>query len=312
LRPLLDSTSAELRSYLEGQGLPYREDATNRTPAYARNRVRLELLPALESHFGPGSLAGVLRSMALLQAEEEVVASLAERVKPEPRPGGGLGFRARQLAGLPLALGRRAVLAALAELVGGAEEELSLARVDGVLALATVGGSGKRVVFAGVEAVREKAELILRRAGEGPGCLDLELPVPGAVEVEELAVKVVATLRRRPPAAFSEDWLAADLAALELPLRLRHPEQGDRIAPLGLGGHTRSLARCLMDRGLGREARRAALVVADGRGPIWVAGQVASERIRVTGRCGPVVVVRLGPLARPGGRRGGSSRSSGV
>ena len=308
-RPLLEFPSAELRRYLEGLGLPFRDDATNRTPAYARNRVRLELLPMLEASFGAGALTGVLRSMSLLSAEEEVVAALAEKVRPEPRSDGGLEFRAAALTELPPALGRRAVLGALAALVGGVEEELSLARVDAVLGLASGHASGKRVLFAGVEATREKAELVLRRAGPVAGLLSLELPVPGRVEVPELSLEVVATVRRRPPVAFDAGWLAAELAALELPLLLRHPAGGDRIAPLGMGGHTRSLARCLMDRGLGRAGRRLALVLADGKGPIWVAGQVASERIRVTERSGPVVVVRLRPLARAARRRRGGTGS---
>lgn len=45
LRPLLMTRKAELRSLLEELGIAWREDASNQDPAYARNRVRADILP---------------------------------------------------------------------------------------------------------------------------------------------------------------------------------------------------------------------------------------------------------------------------
>jgi len=47
LRPLLMTRKAELRRLLEELGLAWREDASNQDPAYARNRVRADILPLL-------------------------------------------------------------------------------------------------------------------------------------------------------------------------------------------------------------------------------------------------------------------------
>ena len=47
LRPLLMTRKAELRRLLEELGLLWREDASNQDPAYARNRVRADILPLL-------------------------------------------------------------------------------------------------------------------------------------------------------------------------------------------------------------------------------------------------------------------------
>jgi tRNA(Ile)-lysidine synthase len=47
LRPLLMTRKAELRRLLEELGLPWREDASNLDPAFARNRVRADILPLL-------------------------------------------------------------------------------------------------------------------------------------------------------------------------------------------------------------------------------------------------------------------------
>jgi len=48
VRPLLDVTRAEVLDYLQWLGAAFREDATNSSLHYTRNRVRHELLPLLE------------------------------------------------------------------------------------------------------------------------------------------------------------------------------------------------------------------------------------------------------------------------
>lgn len=51
IRPLLTTSREEIENYLRYRGLPWREDATNRDDAYARNRLRHQVLPVLEDLF---------------------------------------------------------------------------------------------------------------------------------------------------------------------------------------------------------------------------------------------------------------------
>lgn len=48
VRPLLTTTRAEILAYLEANGVPHREDATNSDETYARNRLRRRVTPVLE------------------------------------------------------------------------------------------------------------------------------------------------------------------------------------------------------------------------------------------------------------------------
>lgn len=52
LRPLLGCPRATLTAYLQELGQAWREDATNAVPDVARNRMRLEVLPALDRALG--------------------------------------------------------------------------------------------------------------------------------------------------------------------------------------------------------------------------------------------------------------------
>ena len=88
VRPLLHVSRSELRTYLAGRGQPFREDETNRDPAFTRNRVRHELIPFLETRFSP-SIANVLARTAEIVARRFRVDGSGGRRGRAGRPGPG-------------------------------------------------------------------------------------------------------------------------------------------------------------------------------------------------------------------------------
>ncbi|MBO0697358.1 MAG: tRNA lysidine(34) synthetase TilS [Zavarzinella sp.] len=89
LRPLLTLSRADVIAYLRALGQPWREDATNRDPAFTRNRIRHELLPVLRT-FNPEIAEALARTAA--QAEEvfagiELVAGDLLQAAERPRAG---------------------------------------------------------------------------------------------------------------------------------------------------------------------------------------------------------------------------------
>jgi tRNA(Ile)-lysidine synthase len=150
VRPLLGIGRAETTAYCEARGLAWREDRSNEDPAYARNRVRRGLLPALaEVH--PAAAANVLRTAELLREEGEVLDALvdAELDGSGGAPAGEI--RLERLRELPPAL-RRLVVQRLTDAAAGrpvagaanrAEEVAALTRGGSMLDL----GSGVRAVL---------------------------------------------------------------------------------------------------------------------------------------------------------------------
>ena len=61
IRPLLDVSGEEIREYLRERGFSWKEDSTNHTDHYTRNRIRREILPAVEERINPGAGANILR-----------------------------------------------------------------------------------------------------------------------------------------------------------------------------------------------------------------------------------------------------------
>src|SRR4051794_30458038 len=86
LRPLLDVTRADTRKACAAQGLAAWSDPHNSDPAYARSRVRADVLPALIAALGPAVVDNLARTAAQLAADNEALDALAHG--PAPRAAG--------------------------------------------------------------------------------------------------------------------------------------------------------------------------------------------------------------------------------
>src|SRR5215207_6696987 len=78
-RPLIERTRKEILDYLGELDQSYRTDPTNLTGKYARNRVRLEVLPILEELY-PAAAGNIARAASLIRDDLEVLEELAFEV----------------------------------------------------------------------------------------------------------------------------------------------------------------------------------------------------------------------------------------
>lgn len=87
-RPLLCCGAAELRAWLDGQGIGYLIDPMNADPAFRRSRIRHELVPVL-AQLEPAYRQTLSRTAALCAATEaQTQARAAQRLRLCTRPGG--------------------------------------------------------------------------------------------------------------------------------------------------------------------------------------------------------------------------------
>jgi len=107
LRPLLSIKRADINEWVEDEGILWREDASNSSPAHSRNRLRNELVPALESILGRNFRAPILRAATVLAAEDEWIES---QVTSLPFSASAPNLPVSELRGLGIALQRRVVL----------------------------------------------------------------------------------------------------------------------------------------------------------------------------------------------------------
>lgn len=127
VRPLLGIRRAEIDAYIAAHGLKFREDATNAGRDATRNRLRLDVIPAITRAVGPSFGDAILRAAEILREEDAWMESL---VAPPPAT-----LRVADLRALPLAARRRTVRRWLRERgvaeAGFAETERVLSLLDG-------------------------------------------------------------------------------------------------------------------------------------------------------------------------------------
>lgn len=112
LRPLLLLRAAEIRAALQATGVRWREDASNASARFQRNRMRAEVMPAWEQAAGRDAVAGAALSRRLLDEDAAALDAWLAELAPLGADG-RLSLRA--LAGKPVALWRRALHAWLAQ-----------------------------------------------------------------------------------------------------------------------------------------------------------------------------------------------------
>src|SRR4051812_25776114 len=269
VRPLLGVSREETAAYCRARGLTWREDETNRSDAFARNRIRNGLLEALRT-VHPAAEANVLATLDVLRDEAGVLEVAVDAAVEET------GGEVARLAALPPALGRLAVQR-LADRAGGRPPAVG-PRTEEILALGAGGGTAALDVGGGLRAVVEYGRLRFERGSAAAAPL-APLAVPGhtAWAGGEL------TSERASDLPVDDDPLTAtlDAAALAPALDVRAWRPGDRMRPLGLGG-SRSL-QALFPAPRAPRARRARTpVVLSGDEIAWVPGVATGERFRVT------------------------------
>jgi tRNA(Ile)-lysidine synthase len=106
IRPMLEISRAEVVGHCERYGLAFRSDSSNFLVDFMRNRVRLELLPMLET-FNPRVKESLVRASEFLTRDEDYLRGAAARCLAGSRGESGLNVKILQEA--PAAIRRRAL-----------------------------------------------------------------------------------------------------------------------------------------------------------------------------------------------------------
>lgn len=295
IRPLLALSREDTRTLATEAGLPWADDETNQDPAFARNRIRAEILPAL-AKLSPETERNIAETRAELSEE----AALLERVAFEALERAGTGpaetrLDARVLRAWEPAL-QRLTLRSLAERAAGRQVPLGRARAAEIARVAFGPEGGEVQLGGGVSAVCEAGNVCFRVSdpldaapAPAPGVLTL----PGRCQLGEWEVR--AELHPAPVAPAGPELATLDAAALGEPLHVRTWRQGDRIRPLGMEG-SKTLGDLFADRGIPRSQRTRVPIVTCGNRVAWVAGVAVSDDFRLGADTTAAAVITARPL----------------
>lgn len=118
VRPLLEVNRAQTGEFCREYQLPVWEDAYNQNLKYARNRLRLEIMPQLAAEFNPQVESHLARTAELLRADVEYLESLARDWYQQALDEQGVKLDRAILTSISLSLQRRVIRQFLAQALG--------------------------------------------------------------------------------------------------------------------------------------------------------------------------------------------------
>jgi tRNA(Ile)-lysidine synthase len=292
-RPLIGCTRKEILDYLVEIDQPYRTDPTNLTGKYARNRVRLEVLPVLEELY-PAATGNIARAASLVREDLEILEELAT---------GSLQVRGEEavlplseLSNLRPALRRHAVRLAYATVVPDTAP-LPSNLIEAVLELPEVGEGTRTLDLPGgvVASGRSGEELAFYRGQRSMVSERGEIRTGEAMVFGGWRISARGVPGYDPPDAARPE--VAYLDAGNGPYQVRMAREGDIIRPLGLGG-TKKVFRAMMDRKVPSDLRRSTPVVVDGRDAVaWIVLGELDERYKVDERTEKVLRLEVARIS---------------
>jgi len=289
IRPLLSVTRAEILAYCDENQLTPSIDSSNADLHYFRNRLRLELLPVLE-RYNPNVRTMLARTATVaagdyelwLQAAQSLWAATLAGAPADPRQ---VVFDRERWRALSLAQ-QRALLRLAVDKLRVGPEEIDFAPLEAAAQFSRRAGPGHSCELAAGLTLRVEVEQIIV-SGHGavldttdrPKVVNGELAPGWRLLIEPLGAggwsldRLAATTR----------WTAlVDADRVRQPIQLRARRPGDRFQPLGLNGHSVSLAEFMVDQKVPASQRDDWPLVMGGDEMMWVAGLRLDERYKIT------------------------------
>ncbi|MDP1808788.1 MAG: tRNA lysidine(34) synthetase TilS [Actinomycetota bacterium] len=289
IRPLIESERSTIVQWLTEQGIDYLTDSSNADKRYLRNRVRLELMPALLA-LSPAATEKITTTMSLLRDEETWLAELSRKSFREVAVSrdGEVRLDGARLAQAPPALKRRLLRLAIADLAGSTFD-IDYATVQSIIDK-TLAGGGPTNFSGGGRAMMSGQDLILApvRAPFISAFID---SAGGEAQIDHVLISVTITSLATVVLPPDKGVLVVDADKIDWPLEIRPRRPGDWFVPLGMTGK-KKLHDFLVDEKVPRRLRDSVPIFVDRKKLAAVGNLRIDERAKVSARTKQVAILR--------------------
>ena len=307
VRPLLAAGRDDVERFLRQRGIVWREDSSNASLQFARNRIRHQLLPQLAREWNPAIGENLIAPP---------IGRWPRRNTGTPKSAGWLRIscwnamarswsRAEALRQLPLAVARRLVRYAL-ERTKGDLRGVDFGHIAAILNLAASPLGHGRTQAPGVDVERSLDWVRFARPADGTGVFDgyrLAAPVPGLVPVPgtgfaiSLELIEIAETLDAINSVYNNDKGCIDWSALPGSLEIRNWMPGDQYWPQGSTGEVK-IKSLFQKARIPRWERRHWPVVTDGSAIVWARRFGPAMRFAAVPGCALVLRISESVVAR--------------
>lgn len=289
IRPLLFLEGAGIREYCRKAGIAFREDESNDSLDYQRNRLRHQVMPAL-AEVRPDFRERIEETILMLEDEQAALDLVTDQAWQQALAAdtADAATDAPELSATALSLLDRAVARMVVRrwlVSAGASERITRLLLDAVVDLCGESSGTRRLSLPADKIVERRYDRLMLVPAQQGGIIppeSVELPVPGSARFGDFS------LEARQLAAGKLDVddsmsAAVDADKLTGPLSVRAWVDGDRFRPLGMDG-SKSLQDLFTDEKVPEPERRRLPIITCDDVIVWVCGVRMSEDFRVTSR----------------------------
>ena len=288
IRPLIELTREEILAYLRQRQLGHVTDASNFEPAYLRNRIRLNLLPQLET-YQPRIIEILCRTADIARADNRWIdTQVRVWVSKWGRtgPGSETTLPISRFRELPEAL-KNHVVREMLRTTTGSLRCIGLAHIEAIKRLAVGTRPQARLTLPNDLLVRRVYDRLIFSRGVSPHadayCCFIERTGSFYIDALGCTLTLKETETGRSPQDLEAGaWTASfDADRIVFPLMVRNFRPGDRFVPLGMKGH-KKLKDLFVDMKIPADVRARIPVLVQGKRVVWVCGLRMDDRFKVT------------------------------
>lgn len=309
IRPLLCLSKEEIESDLRKNGIAWREDQTNASEEYNRNKIRNRILPYAETEICGGAAAHIANAAEIVREAETYIQKQTENAYRETakEQENSIVFDIASLRKEDIFMQKQLLLYALSRILE-ARKDIGAAHIEDILKLTEKQGNGELFLPDYVRVWKVYQNLILSREnGEIPSIfleesgflLSEEKP---EIKTERIDLSKEDTVKKRfgirhlseimeciPQKTYTK-WLDCD--KIKMPFSVRHKEAGDYLTIDG-AMHKKSLRRYLIEEKIPAAHREKLWLLADGSHVIWIPGGRISAYYKVTEQTKTILQVQI-------------------
>lgn len=284
-RPILFISRKQIEEFAQANNIDFRNDSTNTTVKYSRNKIRHQVIPLLEE-INSSAKSSILRSVKFLTDTESILRTYVKECsyKCKSYEGDKLVIDIKELKNCT------APETVLFELLIGERIPKSLA-ADAINLIDA--GSGKSCSFLNITILRDRNKLIIDKSSSSISNESILIAEDNLKAFENLGISaVIAEKHENMIINKSSNFAYIDCDKLKFPLVVRNWQHGDKFRPFGMQNF-RKLSDFFTDEKLNMfEKESVKIIESDGK-IVWIAGLRSDDRYRITSKTVKILILEM-------------------
>jgi tRNA(Ile)-lysidine synthase len=281
IRPLLLFSRNQIEAYAKDNSILWREDSSNASTKYLRNKIRHHLIPVLKE-INPEFLSSFEKTQSYLQEAQQMIedASILIYQQVAHEDESDIHFDLKKLQQLP---NYHSYLHQWLKEFGFSDWTAIYELVESQ--------SGKQVFSNSYSLLKDRNKLILR-----PNIDKDEVEFFIEKGQEEVKIPINITLCKVTDiSASSNSSIFVDEDKLRFPLQIRKWQQGDFFQPFGMNGQTKKVSKLFKDEKLSLFEKEAVWLLCSNNQIVWIIGIRADERFKIDDATKNIVNITIQP-----------------